>query len=174
MNEIKIPDGCKSIKIDKESDNKIVITFEPEKQEWKNGDIVSSNGTIAIFKSFQEDGDIINFYAVLYKSTEVAFKDWFWVCGNKFILATDQQREELFAALEKEGYRWNAEKLEIEKIEWEPVIDEECWRIDWNNQKSLFFVEKTIFSYLYAFSKLIKKTEKEAQALCDKLNAAIN
>lgn len=34
MNEIKIPDDCKSIKINQESDNRIVVTFEPEKQEW--------------------------------------------------------------------------------------------------------------------------------------------
>lgn len=90
MYEIKIPDGCKSIKIDQESDNRIVITFEPKKQEWvpKFGD---------------------NYYIIAY---------------------------------------------------------------DFNS--NLFIFEKRENRGAFVISKIVKKTEQEAQLLCDKLNAAIN
>lgn len=174
MNEIKIPDGCKSIKIEQENDNRIVITFEPKKQEWKNGDIITSNGLVMIFKDFLENGDKFEFHFILYKNLDFEFSSWIWVENVKYYLATEQQREELFAALEKEGYRWNAEKLEIEKIEWEPKEGEECWYVAYDTCRSIFMIRFWEFDKTVEFNKLIKKTDKEAQLLCDKLNAAID
>lgn len=178
MNEIKIPDGCKSIKIEQESDNRIVITFESENNEWKNGDILFSKSNeyeyIVIFKKLdlnREDSKLC-YHAMLTAKKKIKLNS---NC-NEFnqILATDQQREELFAALEKEGYRWNAEKLEIEKIEWVPKDGEECWYVAYDTDTSLFVAKFWKYIKNVSFNKLIKKTEQEAQALCDKLNAAIN
>lgn len=90
MNEIKIPDGCKLIKIEQESDNRIVITFEPEKQDWV------------------------------------------------------------------------------------PKISEECWYVAYDTDTSLFVAKFWKYIKNVSFNKLIKKTEQEAQEICDKLNAAIN
>jgi len=180
MNEIKIPAGCKSIKIDQENNNRIVITFEPEKQGWKNGDVLftqkDKRSWIMIFKD--EDDSFVEYHCLLCFDEKDSKNELFInrLCDGlkEFVLANQQQREELFAALEKEGYRWNDEKLEIEKIEWVPQECESCYFVAYDTDTSLFIPQYFNYYDGIKHNKLIKKTELEVQSLCDKLNAAIN
>ena len=102
-------------------------TLEIEKQpEFKDGDIVAlvvrKCTHIAIFQSRQEA--YIGFHAVLCQNDELLLEEPFRedVGDIELRLATDSEKQQLFAALEKEGKRWDAEKKQIVdlKPKWTP------------------------------------------------------
>ena len=117
--------------------------------EFKDGDIVAlvvrKCTHIAIFQSRQEA--YIGFHAVLCQNDELLLEEPFRedVGDIELRLATDSEKQQLFAALEKEGKRWDAEKKQIvdlkPKIELKP-FDKVLVRNDKEDQWSA-----NIFSY---------------------------
>lgn len=125
-------------------------TLEIQTQpEFKDGDIVAlvvrKCTHIAIFQSRQEA--YIGFHAVLCQNDELLLEEPFRedVGDIELRLATDSEKQQLFAALEKEGKRWDAEKKQIvdlkPKIELKP-FDKVLVRNDKEDQWSA-----NIFSY---------------------------
>lgn len=93
------------------------LEIEKTKPEFKDGDIVAlvvrKCTHIAIFQSRQEA--YIGFHAVLCQNDELLLEEPFRedVGDIELRLATDSEKQQLFAALEKEGKRWDAEKKQI-------------------------------------------------------------
>ena len=113
--KIAVPEGCRA-EI-KQEDGFLVVTFEPEKWEPKNGDIVAfgmrpSDPSIGIFKS--DDGDTFRSYATVTDGI-ISFFESGWVKDN-IRPATEEEKQRLFDALAKEGKRWNAEEKRIEDL----------------------------------------------------------
>lgn len=101
-------------------------TLEIQTQpEFKDGDIVAlvvrKCTHIAIFQSRQEA--YIGFHAVLCQNDELLLEEPFRedVGDIELRLATDSEKQQLFAALEKEGKRWDAEKKQI--VDLKPKIE---------------------------------------------------
>lgn len=106
--------------------NRQTLEVEKALPEFKDGDIVAlvvrKCTHIAIFQSRQEA--YIGFHAVLCQNDELLLEKPFRedVGDIELRLATDSEKQQLFAALEKEGKRWDAEKKQIvkPKIELKP------------------------------------------------------
>lgn len=127
-------------------------TLEIQTQpEFKDGDIVAlvvrKCTHIAIFQSRQEA--YIGFHAVLCQNDELLLEEPFRedVGDIELRLATDSEKQQLFAALEKEGKRWDAEKKQIvdlkPKVELKPfdkVLSRRCsedyWVLNFYSHKS--------------------------------------
>lgn len=126
-------------------------TLEVEKaqQEFKNGDIVTimpriGDKLIYLFKA--EDNEKYYCHAFLDGNIAIVNEDSY--CQKDFSTArpsTEEEKQQLFAALEKEGKRWDAEKKQIvdlnPKIELKP-FDKVLVRNDKEDQWSA-----NIFSY---------------------------
>lgn len=117
MEEIRlnIPEGCKAVTV-KVDGGKVITEFEPkEKFEPKDGDIVAySHATIGIFKKYLYSGKSHEDYATLYEgdlSTGITN-----LLNDNLRLATEEEKQRLFDAIAKEGYRWNPEKKELEEL----------------------------------------------------------
>lgn len=129
--------------------NRQTLEVEKTQLEFKDGDIVAlvvrKCTHIAIFQSRQEA--YIGFHAVLCQNDELLLEEPFRedVGDIELRLATDSEKQQLFAALEKEGKRWDAEKKQIvdlkPKIELKP-FDKVLVRNDKEDQWSA-----NIFSY---------------------------
>lgn len=101
-----------------------------EKKEWKPkaGDVVTTvsprGKTISIYKSGKVGvGNIWNFYASIHHSDgfriEEQMMDYFG--DGEIRLSTYDERCTFFARLVAEGYKWNAKKLKLTKVEkWSP------------------------------------------------------
>lgn len=129
--EMEIPEGA-TFKV---VGGDLIIT--PKKQQFKDGDIIyweykesKQNNGIAIFKS--KDNKYINLYIDLL-SVYGLIDDLPCVTKNKIIsrLATEEEKQKLFYALEKSGKRWNPKTKQIEDI---LKVGDIC--IFWDNDKS--------------------------------------
>lgn len=111
MNTIKIPEGVEELKISQES-GRVVIEFVPK---FKEGDFVCDNGRIMIVRKYPQ------FYKAL---TCPSYGNKVYYDGKyglpfsypPFRFATEEEKQLLLDALEKDGKKWNAEKLCIEDI----------------------------------------------------------
>lgn len=118
---VKVPDDTESINIGIVNGN-IVTEFVP-KCQFKDGDIVvfenpsgwNAPKIIIIYKS--ENMCYINSYVALFPEA-VKFDDCF--NNNVYSIkryATEEEKQQLFDALAKQGKKWNAETKQIEEIE---------------------------------------------------------
>ena len=105
-----MPEGCTAeIKQEK---GFLVVTFEPEKWEPKDGDVIAfGKKGIGIFKAYDSIGH--EEYATYVN--ELNFNENGWVNDN-MRPATEEEKQRLFDALAKEGKRWNAEEKRIEDL----------------------------------------------------------
>ena len=115
--KIAVPEGCRA-EI-KQENGFLVVTFEPEKWEPKDGDVVAfgmrpNDPSIGIFKS--DDGNTFRSYATV-SNGSITFFEPGWVKDN-IRLATDSEKQHLFDTLAKWGNRWNAEEKRIEDVRW--------------------------------------------------------
>jgi hypothetical protein len=98
---------------------------KPKQHEFKDGDIVAlmvqKCTHIAIFQSRQEA--YIGFHAVLCQNDELLLEEPFRkdVGDIELRLATDSEKQQLFAALEKEGKRWDSDKKAI--VDLKPKVE---------------------------------------------------
>lgn len=116
----KIPEGCKEVAISEE-ENRIVVEFVPE---FKDGDVVKV--------------EFDKYYLICFYTTKRGACVATGICYDDELAierlgihdhdvikpATTEERQRLFSALEKEGYKWNAEEKKIEKLRWVPREDE--------------------------------------------------
>ena len=90
----------------------LVVTFEPEKWEPKDGDVIAF-GTrgIGIFKAY----DSIGHEEYVTYVDELHFNETGWVNDN-MRPATEEEKQRLFDSLARKGKRWNAEEKRIEDL----------------------------------------------------------
>lgn len=105
--------------------NRETLEIEKTQPEFKDGDIVAlvvrKCTHIAIFQSRQEA--YIGFHAVLCQNDELLLEEPFRedVGDIELRLATDSEKQQLFAALEKKGKAWDADKKMI--IDLKPKVE---------------------------------------------------
>lgn len=95
-------------------------TWEGFQRPFKDGDVVFYNDTIAIFKEWGDE-TLFRTYVVKYLCNDSSLIDknapLFGKSVRKEIrFATKEEKEKLFKAIKENGYRWNAEKKELEKL----------------------------------------------------------
>ena len=101
------------------------LEIEKPQPEFKNGDIVAlvvrKCTHIAIFQSRQEK--YIGFHAVLCQNDELLLEEPFREDDGdiELRLATEEEKKQLFSALEKEGKAWDAEKKEV--VDLKPKVE---------------------------------------------------
>ncbi len=112
--KIAVPEGCRA-EI-KQENGFLVVTFEPEKWEPKDGDVcVSDRNTIFIFNG--NDGRKTALHFALFNDGKTTYGGA--LNGNDptgYRYATEEEKQRLFDALAKEGKRWNAEEKRIEDL----------------------------------------------------------
>lgn len=104
--------------------------FEIEKQlEFKDGDIVVYGKSVAICRRIYKH--TLSFYVTLNEMFGLLFADEV-ESSEEYRFATDEDKQQLFDALEKEGKAWDAEKKQIvdlkPKCEFKP-FDRCIWKI---------------------------------------------
>lgn len=118
---ITIPEGCKAIV----NGNEVVV--EKEEKEFKRGDVIVSkmneillvdvhsfeNRILRSFVNIQQDGTLFN---SSYSS---------WNEHYAWRLATEGEKQKLFAKMEEQGLQWNAAEKRIEKKKWRAPIGEQ-------------------------------------------------
>ena len=143
MEEIKlsIPEGCKTVTV-KVDGCKVTTEFEPE---WnpQDGDFLTDIvlGTIVIYAGTTDYGGIITYaksLGILQEELDVKRS-----CGlgltKAFRPATEEEKQRLLDVLAKEGYRWNAEKKELEKLP--------RWRADKGGKYYIVYSDSSIDEY---------------------------
>ena len=104
------------------------------KQEFEDGDIVIREGDdlfgsfILTYRGTNEEGEILTEVYLYYYSLNIK-KGIDCGCGytKDYRLATEEEKQKLFVALEKEGKRWNAEKKCIEDIKPKYTFQPKDW-----------------------------------------------
>lgn len=106
-------------------DGKAVL--ERKIKEFKPGDVLEDGDeAVVIYAGTKKDGAIIT-YAGYGEGNFTSRKDTGWGYTKDFRYATEEQTKMLFAEIEKRGYVWDAEKLELRKKEFEDgafLVDE--------------------------------------------------
>lgn len=125
---VPIPEGMvlKSVKSEIKDGVVVVIPEYEEKPIYNDGDILAmESGSIIIYNS---DNTLLctkkgnNYYAALRNDlcliTKKDFSPGSFFGYNSDIrgLATEEEKQKLFDALAKNGYKWNAETKELEKV----------------------------------------------------------
>lgn len=125
---VPIPDGMvlKSVKSEIKDGAVVVIPEYEEKPVYKDGDILAmESGSIIIYNSdntllYTKKGN--NYYAALRNGSYLITKEDF--TPNSFFgysseirgFASEEERRKLFDVLAKNGYKWNAETKELERV----------------------------------------------------------
>lgn len=134
MNIIKIPEGVEELKISQESGG-VVIEFVPK---FKEGDFVYEDRRIMIVEKYP------NFYKAMICppiDDEVVYNRGYGLPFSfpSFRFATEEEKKLLLDALEKDGKKWNAEKLCIEDIPKSNTPEQGKLAIFWDkNRKSSY------------------------------------
>ena len=116
---IAIPEGCKAVI------NGGMVVFEKEEHEFKDGDIVSVTdywGTTDILILKYRDTKGFNYYYIALSGSsgnlvQKSSDEDYW--GNTTpVLATEEEKQEVFDAMKEQGLQWNAEEKRVENIRW--------------------------------------------------------
>ena len=143
--------------IEEHLDGKLNLeTLEIEKQlEFKDGDIVVYGKSVAICRKIYKH--TLSFYVSLNEMFGLLFADEV-ESSEEYRFATEEEKQQLFDALEKEGKAWDAEKKQIidlkQKVELKP-FDKVLVRDDEDHawQVSLFgYKDATIYRCNNGFS----------------------
>ena len=113
---ITIPEGCKA----QINGNEIVVEKEEKSEDFKRGDILVSlsNEIILVDEYDFKGGHLYSFvhvdrYGQLSKEPYFQWNEW-----HDWRLATEEEKQLLFAKMKAQGLRWNAEEKRVEKIWW--------------------------------------------------------
>lgn len=158
-------------------DGVMVVSPKEVKFEFKDGDVLASDKSYAIYifkENISEDCNIG--YVGINNANELRLSEYEW--GNLiFRPATEEEKKLLFDKLAEKGLAWDAEKMELVKLKWKPKNNEiycrprfneegfACCKDRWDNVK----FENFLYNKGWVF-----KTEKECQEFCNRLNEAIN
>lgn len=122
-------------------------TLEIEKPEFKDGDIVVYGKSVAICRNIYKN--ILSFYVSLNEMFGLLFSDVV-ESSEEYRFATEEEKQQLFSALEKEGKRWDSEKKQI--VDLKPAFE---------IGKLYVFKEEDEDGELTIIGKLIDKNESE-------------
>ena len=106
--------------IEEHLDGKLNLeTLEIEKQlEFKDGDIVAYGKSVAICRKIYKH--TLSFYISLDEMVGLLFADGI-ESSEEYRFATEEEKQQLFDALEKEGKAWDAEKKQI--VDLKPKVE---------------------------------------------------
>ena len=155
-------------------DGVMVVSPQVDEFDPKDGDVVAINEGSQIFvcKEYLRDGGIYAYFGWDLLSN-VIFDEGEWDVDR---YATFEEKRKLFDKLKENGLAWDAEKRELVKLKWKPVLGEGYFRggfvdgefryADWNWKNSTY--EINFYERGWCF-----KNEEECKYFCDKLNQAI-
>ncbi len=107
-------------------------------REFKDGDIVATNSGLQVFILQRQKSDKEGYFYIGY---DFGLNDIFHAGECKFNrLSTEEEKQKLFDAIKKRGYKWNAETKTLEKFV-EPRFNVGDWVI-FIKSKSVYRVEK--------------------------------
>lgn len=96
-------------------------TLKIEKPEFKDGDVLfvkCKGGTfIEIFNYSKKNGDLYDHVSLDIASQDLDISGEYKIFKENIVeirLATEEEKQQLFSALEKEGKRWDAEKKQVD------------------------------------------------------------
>ena len=118
----EIPKGCSKVTVE-QIGNTIVTSFEAE-PEFKRGDIITAERAIIILNEHSSDTInhcFVKLYSEMHGGYMKSNSNYNW-SNEKKRLATDSEKQQLFAALARGGKKWDADKLEIVDLKYVPKI----------------------------------------------------
>jgi hypothetical protein len=116
---IKLPEWADNVSCQANKDM-VDIEFIPKK-EFKDGDIlVAERGNLVFILKNIIKNNAYDFYTGFDGTSLIG--DGF--CHYTYYrYATEEEKQKLFDAMDKEGLKWNAEKKQVENIRWRAYID---------------------------------------------------
>ena len=137
--------------------NRETLEIEKTQPEFKDGDVLfvkcMGDDYIEIFNYFKENGDLYDHASLDTITQELDFSGEYKIYKDGILeirLATEEEKKQLFSALEKEGKRWDSEKKQI--VDLKPAFE---------IGKLYVFDEKDEDGKVTVIGKLIGKEEGE-------------
>lgn len=100
--------------------NRETLEIEKPQPEFKEGDVIfvkcQGDNFIEIFKYSKKNGDLFDHASLVPRTQELDTSGKYKICKESIVeirLATEEEKEQLFSALEKKGKRWDIEKKQI-------------------------------------------------------------
>lgn len=137
--------------------NRETLEIEKPQPEFKEGDVLfvkcQGDNFIEIFKYSKKNGDLFNHVSLVPRTQKLDTSGKLKICKESIVeirLATEEEKEQLFSALEKKGKRWDIEKKQI--VDLKPAFE---------IGKLYVFKEEDEDGELTIIGKLIDKNESE-------------
>lgn len=100
--------------------NRKTLEIEKAQPDFKDGDVLfvkcQGDNFIEIFKYSKKNGDLFDHASLAPRTQELDTSGKYKICKESIVeirLATEEEKEQLFSALEKKGKRWDIEKKQI-------------------------------------------------------------
>ena len=100
--------------------NRKTLEIEKTQPDFKDGDVLfvkcQGDNFIEIFKYSKKNGDLFDHASLAPSTQELDTSGKYKICKESIVeirLATEEEKEQLFSALEKKGKRWDIEKKQI-------------------------------------------------------------
>lgn len=100
--------------------NRETLEIEKPQPEFKEGNVLfvkcQGDNFIEIFKYSKKNGDLFDHASLVPRTQELDTSGKYKICKESIVeirLATEEEKEQLFSALEKKGKRWDIEKKQI-------------------------------------------------------------
>jgi hypothetical protein len=137
--------------------NRETLEIEKPQPEFKEGNVLfvkcKGDNFIEIFKYSEKNGDLFDHASLVPRTQELDTSGKYKICKESIVeirLATEEEKEQLFSALEKKGKRWDIEKKQI--VDLKPAFE---------IGKLYVFKEEDEDGELTVIGKLIDKNESE-------------
>lgn len=137
--------------------NRETLEIEKPQPEFKEGDVLfvkcQGDNFIEIFKYSKKNGDLFDHVSLVPRTQKLDTSGKLKICKESIVeirLATEEEKEQLFSALEKKGKRWDIEKKQI--VDLKPAFE---------IGKLYVFKEEDEDGELTIIDKLIDKNESE-------------
>lgn len=137
--------------------NRKTLEIEKTQPEFKEGDVLfvkcQGDNFIEIFKYSKKNGDLYDHASLVPRTQELDTTGKYKICKESIVeirLATEEEKEQLFSALEKEGKAWDSDKKRV--FDLKPVFEV---------GKLYVFDEEDEDGKVMVIGKLIGKNESE-------------
>lgn len=180
--EVKIKQGEEMIDATIEMVDGVMVVSPKEVFKPKNGDVIVCSNNLGYWTLIvrkMEPYNVVCHHAVLIDNGTLKINGRSSYTNPR--PATEEEKKLLFDNLAEEGLAWNAERKELVKLKWKPVVGQHFYFVEYDNENFIFIAK----AYTYAFEDQIErdktiakgwcfKTSKECQEFCYRLNQAIN
>lgn len=112
-----------------------------ERKAFRPGDVLSNELGAVVIYAGTEEGDGIVTYAGYWPENGVftSVKDTGWGRMEGFDCAAPEQKAMLFAEIDRRGYVWDAEKLELRRKRWRAKKGERYWHCEFGQEQTRVF-----------------------------------